>query len=84
MRRGGPLSSFPEIACWRHSSKCSVRAAMVADVLVTVDQRINLIDLGRNIVDGVELVAPGAVAAFDDGVELGAFWGRYQLNVLGS
>ena len=34
-------------------------------------ERVELVDLGRRVVDGIELVAPGALQALDAAVELG-------------
>jgi hypothetical protein len=43
---------------------------MVVEVLEAVDEGVDVLDLGGQVEDGVELVAPCAVAAFDGAVEL--------------
>ena len=44
-----------------------------------VDEGLQLVEAVGQVVDGVELVSPGAVAAFDGAVELRAF-GRQDVE----
>ena len=65
------------------SAKGAVGAVGVVAVLEGVDERIELVDAGWQIVDGVELVAPRAVASLDRAVDLGAL-GRQHEELDGS
>jgi hypothetical protein len=51
----------------------------VVAMLEGIDEGVELIEAGWQPVDGAELVAPGAVAALDGTVELGALGGRRYL-----
>ena len=63
------------------SAKGSVRAMGVVSMLEGIDEWIEVLEAGWEIVDGVELVAPGAVASFDCAVEFGTFrWQQVELD----
>lgn len=52
------------------SGKCAVGPMVVVEVLVALEDRVELVDAGGEVVGFVELVAPSAVAAFDGTVHL--------------
>src|SRR5437763_2966571 len=56
------------------SAKGSVGSVGVVAMLEGVDEGVEVLDAGWQVVDGVELVAPRAVAALHRAVELGAPW----------
>jgi hypothetical protein len=47
----------------RLAAKRAVRPAGVVAALESIDERVELVEPGRQLADGVELVAPGAVTA---------------------
>ena len=53
--------------------KSAVRSMVVVKVLEAVEDGFGGVDGTRQVVDLVELVAPGTVASFDGAVELGPF-----------
>lgn len=74
MRRRGLRGLEPgEVAGRGEAVKGSVRPVMVVEVLEAVQQRIERLHGAGQLVDTVELVSPGAVAALHRAVELGSF-----------
>src|SRR4051794_20717327 len=72
MRRGAFVSSAGlEILVWGFAVESTVRPEVVVEVLEGVDVLGDLVDVVGQVDDGVELVAPGAVASLDGAVELG-------------
>src|SRR5690606_24899280 len=65
-----------KVLCGGFSAKGAVWAIGVVAVLEGVDERIELVEAVGQVVDGIELITPGAVAALDGAVELGAFGGQ--------
>ncbi len=59
--------------CGCHSVKGAVGSVVVVEVLEAVEDWVEGLYGCRQVVDGVEFVSPGAVAAFDGSVELGSF-----------
>jgi hypothetical protein len=43
---------------------------VVVEVLEAVEDRVDFVDAAGELVDGVELIAPGAVAALDGSIHL--------------
>src|SRR5436305_11293373 len=74
MRRSGVLgSTFIEILFWSEAGKGSVRSVVIVEVLEAVEDWVEGFDGFGEIVGFVELIAPGAVAAFNGPVEFGRF-----------
>ena len=66
MRRRGLLGSADlEILVGGLSVESAVRPEVVVEVLEGIDVRGDLVDVAEQVDDGVELVAPGAVASLD-------------------
>ena len=71
MRRVGLLGcSLSKVSGWGYSAKGCVRSAVVVEVLEPVEDWIERLDGSPQVVDGVEFVSPGAIAAFDCAVHL--------------
>ena len=66
-----------EVSGWGHSGKGSVGSVVVVEMLEAVEEGVERLDVGGQIVDAVELLSPDAVAAFDGAVELGGLWGQF-------
>jgi hypothetical protein len=62
--------SMLKVVGWGSSAKGSVWSVMVIEVLEGVEDWIDRFDGSGQVVDGVEFVSPGAVAAFDRAVHL--------------
>src|ERR1700690_1968812 len=68
--RGFVGSSGSEGFGWRFSGKGSVRAVVVIEVLEGLDHLGDFVDARGEVGAGIELIAPGSIAAFDGSVEL--------------
>ena len=55
---------------------------VIVEVLEAIQQRVEGLHGVGQLVDGVELVAPGAVAALHHAVELGAPWAAVRAATL--
>ncbi len=60
-----------EILGWREIAKGLVRSVVIVPVGEGVDERLELIDAGGQVIGGVELVSPGRLGALDASVEVG-------------
>jgi hypothetical protein len=65
---------FGKVLCGSGTAKCAVRAMVVVEVLEAVEDWVDLVDAAGQLVDGIELVAPGAVAALDSSIHLRRLW----------
>src|ERR1700722_18646381 len=71
MRRRGRWAEVSEILGWSAIAKGLVRSVVVVSMGEGVDERLELIDTGGQVVRGVEFVSPGRLGAFDAAVEVG-------------
>ena len=78
--RGGASSGLAggKVLGGRLSAKGSVGTMSIVSVLEGLDEGIQLIETVRQVVDGIELVAPGAVAALHCAVDLGALGRQHE------
>lgn len=67
-RRGLVCSAEGEVVNWRAAGKSAVRSVMVVEVLEAVEDGVEGFDRTGQVVGGVELVSPRAVAALDGAV----------------
>jgi hypothetical protein len=73
-------SAFVEILFWGEAGKGAVGAMMIVEVLEAIEDGVEGLDSLWEIVGFVELVTPGAVAAFNGTVELGRFGWQASSN----
>src|SRR5207247_5993564 len=85
MRRGAFVGSADfEILDWSFAVEGAVRPEVVIEVLEGVNVLGDLVDVVRQVDDGVELVAPGTVASLDGAVELGrSRWQHVERDAFG-
>jgi hypothetical protein len=79
MRRRGSRADSVEILGWGSAVEGVVRPVMIEAMGEGVDEGLQLVDAVGQVVGGVELISPGAVAAFDGAVELRAL-GRQHVE----
>ena len=72
-----------KVLCGGFSAKGCVGSIGVVAMLEGIDEGVEVVEAGWQVVDGVELVAPRAVAALHGAIDLGAL-GREQVELDGA
>ena len=73
MRRLGLCAEAFEILGWAEIAKGPVGSLVVVAVGEGVDGGLQFFDTGRQVISGVELLAPAGLGALDATVEVGTF-----------